>query len=515
MSDINKIPLIDSFETTLAQQYTWWLGTVHLNEVPTFTFPSWVTCYMVINPGRSNMQVVEIDSIGSGTVNVSSITVKKGAGVNYTATTHGAQSKVIISDNYQYWEDMRTAVNSKLDQNWGNGITYINEAARDAALGGNGVATKEYRLIKVTSTWLFYNYNLTSGEWESVDTWVATPNASTTVAGKVEIATSAERASSTATWSTWAILVPSNDALVKTSSWVADENKIPILDSSGKLALWFMPSGVWVETKFGTWSDGVQWDSNLTITWSNNTYIEKNFTSWTAWSTARTCTITPTNCLVWIRIQGNADFTNWTFNFTWKWGQANSYGNGFNLTACNKGNAGTQWNPWIGGIWWLKISNNTISSLLDLNMWCWSGWGTGWDWQNWPWGIGWAWGGGLLITVWGNVIFSSTTANFNGTNWANGANWGNSWSGAWGWGWGGTLALFYKGTLTGSLTPNVAGWLAGTWGTYWGGSTLNGWGWGWGWGSIFNDWTNGTDSALWVWWAWGVGGAWAYVIKKL
>jgi hypothetical protein len=63
MSDLNKIPLIDFFETTLAQQYTGGLGTVYLNEVPTFTFPSGVTCYMVVNPGRSNMQVVEIDSI--------------------------------------------------------------------------------------------------------------------------------------------------------------------------------------------------------------------------------------------------------------------------------------------------------------------------------------------------------------------------------------------------------------------------------------------------------------------
>lgn len=74
-----------------------------------------------------------------------------------------------------------------------------------------------------------------------------------------------------------------------------------------------MPAGL--EYIFGSGADGAQPDSNLVITGSNNTFITKNFTSWTAGSVARTVTITPTNCTVWIKIQGNADFTNRTFNF--------------------------------------------------------------------------------------------------------------------------------------------------------------------------------------------------------
>lgn len=242
MSDLNKIPLIDFFETTLAQQYTGWLGAVYLNEVPNFTFPSGVTCYMVINPGRSNMQVVEIDSIWSWTVNVSNINVKKGAGVNYTATTHGAQSKVIISDNYQYWDDIRTAINSKLDQNGGNGVTYATEAARDAALGGDWLATKEYRMIKVTSTGLFYNYNISSGVWESIDTWVATPFGTETVAGKFQWATLAQQGTATETGSTGAKLVVMNKNLVKIPTGAGDKNKIPVLDETGKLTSAFIPT---------------------------------------------------------------------------------------------------------------------------------------------------------------------------------------------------------------------------------------------------------------------------------
>lgn len=76
--------------------------------------------YAVVNPGKSIQQVVEIDSMGVGTLNVSSVTVEKGAGVNYTAQTHSANNKVIISDNYQFRKDIRTAVNTKLDTNGGN-----------------------------------------------------------------------------------------------------------------------------------------------------------------------------------------------------------------------------------------------------------------------------------------------------------------------------------------------------------------------------------------------------------
>lgn len=121
---------------------------MYVNDVPAFTFPSGVKTYAVVNPGKSTQQVVEIDSKGAGTLNVSSTTVEKGAGVNYTAQTHAAGNKVIISDNYQFWKDIRTAINTKLDDDGGNGKEYADTAARDAALGGDGVATKNYRMVK-------------------------------------------------------------------------------------------------------------------------------------------------------------------------------------------------------------------------------------------------------------------------------------------------------------------------------------------------------------------------------
>jgi hypothetical protein len=71
---------------------------------------------------------------------------------------------------------------------------YADEATRDTALGGDGVATKAYTNIYVTDTGLFYNYNLSSNQWEAIDTGTVTPNASTTVAGKAEQATPTELA---------------------------------------------------------------------------------------------------------------------------------------------------------------------------------------------------------------------------------------------------------------------------------------------------------------------------------
>jgi len=75
---------------------------------------------------------------------------------------------------------------------------------------------------------------------------------------------------------------------------------------------------VQIEAAVGDGTDGIQGDANLTITGSNNTVIVKEFTSWTAGSVARTCTVTPTGCVTVLKIQGDADFTNWTFDFAGK-----------------------------------------------------------------------------------------------------------------------------------------------------------------------------------------------------
>lgn len=100
------------------------------------------------------MQIAEITDYDSTakTLTVSSISFEKGLGISSTAQDHSTGSKVIISDNYQFWEDIQTAINSKLDKNGGNTAVYASTAARDSALGGNGAATLPYSDIYVTAT---------------------------------------------------------------------------------------------------------------------------------------------------------------------------------------------------------------------------------------------------------------------------------------------------------------------------------------------------------------------------
>jgi ABC-type anion transport system duplicated permease subunit len=79
MTNLTSYPLQDGFETTLAQSWNGSTGTVYLTTSPSFTFPSGVTTYIVVDPGKTNMQVAKIDSlnVGAKTVNVSSVTVNK------------------------------------------------------------------------------------------------------------------------------------------------------------------------------------------------------------------------------------------------------------------------------------------------------------------------------------------------------------------------------------------------------------------------------------------------------
>jgi len=110
---------------------------------------------------------------------------------------------------------------------------FADATARDAAITSpsNGMICYQ------TDTGVMMQY--IGGAWATFATGTVA-NASETVAGKVELATAAERAAGTATGATGAKLVPTNDALVKASSGAGDENKIPILDASGKIASGFI-----------------------------------------------------------------------------------------------------------------------------------------------------------------------------------------------------------------------------------------------------------------------------------
>ena len=82
------------------------------------------------------MQVARISAYDATlkTITVDSITLDKGNGVAYTAQTHTVGSVIEISDNYQFREDILTAMNTKVNTNSSDTDIgkFANAAARDA-----------------------------------------------------------------------------------------------------------------------------------------------------------------------------------------------------------------------------------------------------------------------------------------------------------------------------------------------------------------------------------------------
>ena len=163
------------------------------------------------------MQIAEITDYDStaNTLTVSNVTLLKGLGINSTApaSSHATGSKVIISDNYQFWADIQTAINSKLDDTGGtmtgllqfSGTTHagikllsLTTVQRDALSASNGM------IIYNSTTGELNQY--IGGAWSAVAAGSTQPTASTTVAGKVEIATSAQSIAGTDTGETGALL---------------------------------------------------------------------------------------------------------------------------------------------------------------------------------------------------------------------------------------------------------------------------------------------------------------------
>lgn len=221
MTDVTTYPMIDDFDTTLAQARDGGTWTVYLNEATGITLPASTTTYIVVNPWKSTMQVAKINAVDNSakTVTVSSISVDKWAWVAYTQQTHPVGSVVRISSNYAFWKDIVDGVNSKVDTNSNDVLIYkyADATARDAGLPSPTNWTQVY----LTSEGKWTDYIAWSRQ--DRDQGTVTANASTTVAGKVEQATAAQNTAGTATGETWAPLfsTPADTATqIQSGTWV-------------------------------------------------------------------------------------------------------------------------------------------------------------------------------------------------------------------------------------------------------------------------------------------------------
>jgi len=230
MSDLSIIPLEDWFETQLAQDWNGAVGTVYVLDTPSYT-PTTTNTYIVVNPWKTNMQIAEITDYDStaNTLTVSNVTLLKGLGINSTApaSSHATGSKVIISDNYQFWVDIQTAINSKLDDTGGtmtgllqfSGTTHagikllsLTTVQRDALSASNGM------IIYNSTTGELNQY--IGGAWSAVAAGSTQPTASTTVLGKIKTDVAPA-------WDPVALITdnPKYDALAGTSGTPSTSNK--------------------------------------------------------------------------------------------------------------------------------------------------------------------------------------------------------------------------------------------------------------------------------------------------
>lgn len=230
MTDITTYPMIDDFDTTLAQSWDGAVGTVYLNEAVGITLPASTTTYIVVNPWKSTMQVAKINAVNNTlkTATVSSITVDKGAWVAYTQQSHPVGSVVRISTNYAFWKDIIDSVNTKVNTNDDDIAQgkFADATARDAYFTSPVNGNSAY--LTAEGKWTDY----VAGAWADRASGTNS-NASDTVAGKVEVSSQAEFDAGTATGWTWASVVATNDQIRKQISTATSKTTPVNADSIG------------------------------------------------------------------------------------------------------------------------------------------------------------------------------------------------------------------------------------------------------------------------------------------
>ncbi len=103
---------------------------------------------------------------------------------------------------------------------------YANNAARDAWI----ISPADWMIVYNIFVWLFQKHQW--GTWVDDLNGSIGPNASTTVAGKVQEGTVADNIAHTEIWTTWAPLFMSPLNTVTVSEWAADEGKSILANSS-------------------------------------------------------------------------------------------------------------------------------------------------------------------------------------------------------------------------------------------------------------------------------------------
>lgn len=253
MSDLTNYPRQDKYETTLSQDLDNSSTSVYLTTPPSFSLASGQSCEMIIDY-NSSTKYERCTIAGPYTGGTSPLTVTRGgprySGGASTATTHSGGAKVIIGPTYADLENAATAINTKMDKTGGTFTGSIDFSGASTTVRLPNLTTVQRDALTPALGMKIYNTSLgteqvyKAGSWQNNDTGTSVPNGADHAAGILDVANGTEIGAGTAIDATsGAINVIPVSQTVKTSSGAGDENKIGVLDSSGKYATGFIPSG--------------------------------------------------------------------------------------------------------------------------------------------------------------------------------------------------------------------------------------------------------------------------------
>ena len=124
MTDFTTTPLENQFETQIVGEISSASTApfdITVKKAISFT-PASGGFYATLEPGTSKEEVMKISAVSGTTWTVSERGIATAKGGAATTTTHGGGSKIIISNNWSNFDDIATAIASKLD-NTGETVT--------------------------------------------------------------------------------------------------------------------------------------------------------------------------------------------------------------------------------------------------------------------------------------------------------------------------------------------------------------------------------------------------------
>jgi len=140
MTNIVSTPRQNAYKTNLSTSITAAALTASFDEMPSFSLSAGEYVYAVIDPKNSFREVVKL--VGPYTAGASSITITRAEadyeGASSTAYQHSGGAVVVITNSWNIFDDITTAVNSKLDAD-GDGL----EDSFDMQTASSGVRLRD------------------------------------------------------------------------------------------------------------------------------------------------------------------------------------------------------------------------------------------------------------------------------------------------------------------------------------------------------------------------------------